>query len=519
MDKPKTEKQSEAGGGLGLRYGISSMQGWRIEMEDAHCAKIGLPYGLDEWSFFAVFDGHAGPKVSAHSADNLLDTILQGIQQQFQPTNNTQQQPNIPKTAPSWGYESGLSPEEEQIVAIVDLVMGRTAEITTTTTNTTTTNTTATDPFQNSGKGETSPSSVTDATTTDIETTATTTPETTTTKDSIIDTTIETPATSDNNNQTTTDNSTTTTSSATQQQESLNTNHHKSETSGIETPTIQFSKPIANSELTKVTKAIHDGFLQLDAKMRALPGEDRSGSTAVCAMISPDHFFFANCGDSRAVLSRNGEAYFSTEDHKPINPGERERIQNAGGSVMIQRVNGSLAVSRALGDFEYKQVEGKGPCEQLVSPEPEVTIETRQLQYDEFLVLACDGIFDVMSNEELCDFIRYQLRIHKDLEYICSSVIDTCLHKGSRDNMSIVLVVLPGAPTVTKEAIEQDEQLNRQIREEVEEIMKEEPAVSLTGVLNQLLYSELKNLPPGGGIDSKRKVIEEVINRIRPESK
>ena len=53
------------------------------------------------------------------------------------------------------------------------------------------------------------------------------------------------------------------------------------------------------------------------------------------------------------------------QDHKPSNEPEKERIQNAGGSVMIQRVNGSLAVSRALGDFEYKNVEGKGPTEQL----------------------------------------------------------------------------------------------------------------------------------------------------------
>ena len=48
-----------------------------------------------------------------------------------------------------------------------------------------------------------------------------------------------------------------------------------------------------------------------------------------------------------------------------------------GGSVMIQRVNGSLAVSRALGDFEYKNVDGKGPTEQLVSPEPEFYMKKR----------------------------------------------------------------------------------------------------------------------------------------------
>lgn len=112
--------------------------------------------------------------------------------------------------------------------------------------------------------------------------------------------------------------------------------------------------------LTNIKASIRDGFLKLDEKMKALPsvesGEDVSGSTAVCALISPTHFFFANCGDSRAVLSRNGRAFFSTQDHKPVNPTEKERIQAAGGSVMIQRVNGSLAVSRALGDYQYKQV-------------------------------------------------------------------------------------------------------------------------------------------------------------------
>jgi len=75
--------------------------------------------------------------------------------------------------------------------------------------------------------------------------------------------------------------------------------------------------------------------------MRGIPemasGEDKSGSTAVCALISPSHIYIANCGDSRSVLCRNGQVMFSTQDHKPVNPAEKERIQNAGGSVMIQR--------------------------------------------------------------------------------------------------------------------------------------------------------------------------------------
>ena len=43
LDKPKTEKYNESQAGAGLRYGLSSMQGWRIEMEDAHSALIGIP--------------------------------------------------------------------------------------------------------------------------------------------------------------------------------------------------------------------------------------------------------------------------------------------------------------------------------------------------------------------------------------------------------------------------------------------------------------------------------------------
>ncbi len=79
-------------------------------------------------------------------------------------------------------------------------------------------------------------------------------------------------------------------------------------------------------------------------------------------------------------------------------------------------------------DFNENKVEGRGPCEQLVSPEPEITVQAREPS-DEFLVLACDGIWDVMNNEELCDYVRHQLTIHPDLETVCSSIIDTCLHK------------------------------------------------------------------------------------------
>merc|ERR1711990_414541 len=176
--------------------------------------------------------------------------------------------------------------------------------------------------------------------------------------------------------------------------------------------------------MEKVKGGVLQGFLELDEKLRKIPevanGKDKSGTTVCSVLISPKYVIFSNCGDSRGVLSGNGEPVLVTLDHKPSNPPERERIQNAGGNVMIQRVNGSLAVSRALGDFEYKNVEGKGPKEQLVSPEPEFYMKLREPEIDEFLVLACDGVWDVMTNEELVNFVSARMRITDDLEAIAN---------------------------------------------------------------------------------------------------
>lgn len=72
LEKPKTEKAQESGSGNGIRYGLCSMQGWRIEMEDAHAAQASLPDAFSSWSYFAVFDGHAGSRVSELCASNLL---------------------------------------------------------------------------------------------------------------------------------------------------------------------------------------------------------------------------------------------------------------------------------------------------------------------------------------------------------------------------------------------------------------------------------------------------------------
>merc|ERR1712110_101223 len=107
-------------------------------------------------------------------------------------------------------------------------------------------------------------------------------------------------------------------------------------------------------ELVETT--IKKSFLTMDSILREqlLNQGDRSGSTCTALLVTPKHFFFINCGDSRGILVRENKVHFATADHKPTVDSERDRIVRAGGLVMSQRINGSLAVSRALGDFDYK---------------------------------------------------------------------------------------------------------------------------------------------------------------------
>lgn len=214
-----------------------------------------------------------------------------------------------------------------------------------------------------------------------------------------------------------------------------------------------------------------EGVSDLNAKMRAailararqgadmddlLDGDDeeerpwegpQAGSTSVVAVVRGDQLIVANAGDSRAVLSRQGQAVPLSRDHKPMDEDERERIQKAGGFVQEGRVNGSLALSRAIGDLEYKQGKSLSPAEQIVTAHPELTEHTLS-EGDEFIVLACDGIWDVMTSQRCIDFVRERLNASKPLSKICEELCDECIApdtKGSGigcDNMSVVIVVL-----------------------------------------------------------------------------
>ena len=184
-----------------------------------------------------------------------------------------------------------------------------------------------------------------------------------------------------------------------------------------------------------VEDAIKAAFVSFDKKVEVRctkPGAlDACGSTAACVLISPTHYYFINCGDSRAILCRGGRVHFATADHKPYNPEEERRIKEAGGTVYMNRVNGMLAVSRAIGNYIYKEAKDKAPTEQLVSPEPDVTAIERDSENDEFIIIASDGVFDFFENEELTAYVLEKLKTRSDLNKIANAAVDLSFNRVS----------------------------------------------------------------------------------------
>jgi len=235
---------------------------------------------------------------------------------------------------------------------------------------------------------------------------------------------------------------------------------------------------IAKRSKADVTETLVSAFFQMDhmladprnlEELHSLSTEKASkqqsvhpdfmGCTASVCCIRRDLVVVANAGDCRAVLSRGGIAIDMSEDHKPNLPDEHARIQKAGGSISkhkvgercVYRINGDLSLSRAIGDLRYKQNTSLSAKEQMVCCMPDVRIFNR-LPEDEFMVIACDGVWDVLNSQEVVDYIRPRLGRVLDgtirLQTITESLLDRCLSPDLQmtegvggDNMTMILVV------------------------------------------------------------------------------
>ncbi|XP_067406639.1 protein phosphatase 1G [Emydura macquarii macquarii] len=181
------------------------------------------------------------------------------------------------------------------------------------------------------------------------------------------------------------------------------------------------------------------------------PGSD-SGTTAVVALIRGKQLIVANAGDSRCVVSEGGKALDMSYDHKPEDELELARIKNAGGKVTMDgRVNGGLNLSRAIGDHFYKRNKNLPPEEQMISALPDIKVLTINEEHD-FMVIACDGIWNVMSSQEVVDFIQAKIS-QKDengdlrpLSSIVEELLDQCLAPDTSgdgtgcDNMTCIII-------------------------------------------------------------------------------
>lgn len=148
--------------------------------------------------------------------------------------------------------------------------------------------------------------------------------------------------------------------------------------------------------------------------------------------------YTANVGDLRIVLCRGGKPYRLTYDHKASDANEISRIREAGGLVVKNRVNGVLAITRSLGDSYVKN---------LVTGRP-FTTSTEITKEDQFLILACDGVWDVISDDAACKFVEdiFQTQRKKkqreDPALAAKKLCQYAIDKATTDNVTVMVVKL-----------------------------------------------------------------------------
>mmetsp|Transcript_100750 Transcript_100750/g.260303 ORF Transcript_100750/g.260303 Transcript_100750/m.260303 type:complete len:398 (-) Transcript_100750:77-1270(-) len=388
LSQPVTTKESSSGAGAKHTWGCSSMQGWRNNMEDAHITMSDLGGDYAGLSFFGVFDGHGGKEVALFCREHFPDEVRRQLGQ------------HGGGSSESWGGalratfhavdEQLRQPEQGRV--LLALKQGRDLSST-----------------DDGGPEEESPAPRAEGKTPQV---------------------------------------------LNHLQDSIQTDLEKARDKG------SLTKEEAKQVIMKMALLKKMEGRDAPDSSSVAPGDgtaaDNVGCTAVCILLTPSEVVCANAGDSRAILCRGGRPVELSHDHKPNEETERRRIEAAGGRVeeitvgerTIHRVNGNLSLSRAMGDHRDKKRYDLGPECQVVSATPDI-ISMPLVDEDEFIVLACDGIWDVKSNEEVCDFVRAGLRQGTRIPDLVEQLMDGCIcpdPKESRglggDNMTCIIVQL-----------------------------------------------------------------------------
>uniref|UniRef100_A0AAX7URT8 Protein phosphatase 1G n=1 Tax=Astatotilapia calliptera TaxID=8154 RepID=A0AAX7URT8_ASTCA len=406
LSQPSTTKTSSDGGNSNMSYGFSAMQGWRVSMEDAHNS---IPDFDEDTAMFAVYDGHGGEEVALYCSKYLPDIIKE---QKAYKDGKLQK-----ALEDAFLAIDGRITTEEVIKELVQIA-GRPTE-------------------------EPPTEKVAEEDDLDTEEAALLHEEATMTIEELL----------------------------VRYGQNRNAIKHAAAMSVITVLTQDVSEDEDgdSSELEEEedTEEGEEDSEDEEEEEMCLPGMDGkeepgsdSGTTAVVALIRGKQLIVANAGDSRCVVSERGKAVDMSYDHKPEDEVELARIKNAGGKVTMDgRVNGGLNLSRAIGDHFYKRNKSLPPEEQMISAMPDVKVLTLNEDHD-FMVIACDGIWNVLSSQEVVDFISEKIKPDQNgktraLSSIVEELLDHCLAPDTSgdgtgcDNMTCVIVTFQAHPSST----------------------------------------------------------------------
>jgi len=204
-------------------------------------------------------------------------------------------------------------------------------------------------------------------------------------------------------------------------------------------------------------KAIREAFHQLETQFTVRDcANNRSihgvGTTAVVALIATDSsatsLYIAHVGDSEAVMCRNGAPFVLAEPHNLKNPREKERVLACGGKIHKERLAHpvwnpgymNIAVTRAIGDLYFKSEEyTDGKASGLIA-EPEIN-KYELTTEDEFIILASDGFWDVVSKEKAIEFVKKYPRDY-DVNLLCKELTDYAINLKTLDDTTVLVVKL-----------------------------------------------------------------------------
>ncbi len=171
-------------------------------------------------------------------------------------------------------------------------------------------------------------------------------------------------------------------------------------------------------------------------------------------LIVGNTYYCANAGDARCILYRNTKEIVAlSEDHKPDGEIEYKRITKAGGYVLDGRVCENLNLTRAIGDLEYKKNLELPPEEQIITSNPDI-VSKEFTPEDAFFVLGCDGIWEMLSAEEITGFINSELKSENlEMKLMAETLLDKMIAQDTSegvgcDNMSMIIVCLKNAKLV-----------------------------------------------------------------------